>query len=150
MLVNIEGASLFFLAAIRASSSLHHAALSSVLKAPLYFFSVNPQGRILNRFASGMLTKDCCWFVFHALTFVDRLYRKRLFCFIVFCCSLLFSYHARKLNTSSFSHTFLTNLYLDMGQIDEMLPTYAFNTLQLCVMCIGSLIFGKNAWSVCP
>ena len=42
---------LFFQALIDCSCKLHAAMLTSVLKAPVRFFDVNPAGRILNRFA---------------------------------------------------------------------------------------------------
>lgn len=44
----------FFTAINRANSNLHRHALTRVLSAPLHFFSSNPLGRILNRFASDL------------------------------------------------------------------------------------------------
>ena len=43
---------------INCSSSLHTAMLTSLLKAPVRFFDVNPTGRILNRFANDIGCMD--------------------------------------------------------------------------------------------
>jgi ATP-binding cassette subfamily C (CFTR/MRP) protein 4 len=43
---------LFFIATLRASSTLHNAALNRVTYAPMSFFTSNPLGRIVNRFAA--------------------------------------------------------------------------------------------------
>jgi len=49
---------LFFATSLRASSSLHGRALSSVLGAPLWWFQANPVGRILNRFTGDLNNAD--------------------------------------------------------------------------------------------
>lgn len=43
---------------IKSSSNLHAAMLTSLLKAPVSFFDVNPTGRILNRFAKDVGCMD--------------------------------------------------------------------------------------------
>lgn len=50
---------LFFTLTSRANSLLHHQAFTRVLAAPLGFFTANPIGRIVNRFAAGMLRNIC-------------------------------------------------------------------------------------------
>ena len=45
-------ATVFFLAALRASSGLHSRMLDSVVKAPMSWFHSNPEGRVLNRFSA--------------------------------------------------------------------------------------------------
>lgn len=42
----------FILIAIQSSTSLHNTTFARVIRAPLYFFDSNPQGRILNRFTT--------------------------------------------------------------------------------------------------
>ncbi|KAJ3130715.1 hypothetical protein HK100_007633 [Physocladia obscura] len=64
-LINVFGA-------IRASQSLHHSLLKSVLGAPLRFFETTPLGRILNRFSKDISTVDedvmnTIMFFFHQL-----------------------------------------------------------------------------------
>ena len=39
----------------------------------------------------------------------------------------------------------------DLGQVDELLPPFAFNTLQLLAMCLGTIIFGEQRlWDRTP
>eukprot|EP00930_Biecheleria_cincta_P035251 TRINITY_DN24254_c0_g1_i1.p1 TRINITY_DN24254_c0_g1~~TRINITY_DN24254_c0_g1_i1.p1 ORF type:complete len:1145 (-),score=169.55 TRINITY_DN24254_c0_g1_i1:291-3725(-) len=45
---------LFYLATLRASSSLHNRALNSILGTHLAFFTSNPHGRIMNRFSGDL------------------------------------------------------------------------------------------------
>jgi len=54
MFLSLGKALLFFSSTLKASSYLHFAALRSVLSAPMYFFSMTPLGRILNRFSSDL------------------------------------------------------------------------------------------------
>ena len=49
---------LFFFGLVNCSSNLHMAMLTSLLKAPVHFFDVNPVGRILNRFANDIGSMD--------------------------------------------------------------------------------------------
>jgi len=44
---------LFFVVSLRSSQQMFNKMLTAILRSPLYFFSTNPQGRILNR-----LSKD--------------------------------------------------------------------------------------------
>ena len=54
LLVSIVRAQVFFRSSLRASSSLHKAAIQSLVRAPLSFFHTNPSGRVLNRFSKDL------------------------------------------------------------------------------------------------
>jgi ABC-type multidrug transport system fused ATPase/permease subunit len=69
----------FFTSTNRANSTIHQRALRRVLLSPMHFFTSNPLGRVLNRFAA------------------------------------------------------------DLGQVDELLPAAAFDTLQLGTQAVGTL-----------
>jgi ABC-type multidrug transport system fused ATPase/permease subunit len=45
---------LFFVATLKASSSLHKLAAARLVASPLSFFAATPQGRILNRFSADL------------------------------------------------------------------------------------------------
>lgn len=54
LLISITRAQVFFRSSLRASSSLHKAAIESLVRAPLSFFHTNPSGRVLNRFSKDL------------------------------------------------------------------------------------------------
>ena len=54
LLISIVRAQVFFRSALRASSSLHKAAIERLMRAPLSFFHTNPSGRVLNRFSKDL------------------------------------------------------------------------------------------------
>lgn len=54
LLISIIRAQVFFRSSLRASSSLHKAAIESLVRAPLSFFHTNPSGRVLNRFSKDL------------------------------------------------------------------------------------------------
>ncbi|KAL1513309.1 hypothetical protein ABEB36_002731 [Hypothenemus hampei] len=49
---------LFYLSCIKASTTLHNNMFSKIINAPMRFFTVNPSGRILNRFSNDMNQVD--------------------------------------------------------------------------------------------
>jgi ATP-binding cassette subfamily C (CFTR/MRP) protein 4 len=54
LLVSLVRAQVFFMSSLRASSSLHKAAINRLVRAPLSFFHTNPSGRVLNRFSKDL------------------------------------------------------------------------------------------------
>lgn len=58
LLISIIRAQVFFRSSLRASTSLHQAAIESVVRAPLSFFHTNPSGRVLNRFSKDLGLTD--------------------------------------------------------------------------------------------
>ena len=51
LLISVFRSFLFFEAARRAGTRMHHRMARTVLHAPLAFFHTNPSGRVLNRFS---------------------------------------------------------------------------------------------------
>ena len=54
VIVSFLRANLFFMATLKASSTLCNKASLGVIHSPLSFFTANPLGRILNRFSSDL------------------------------------------------------------------------------------------------
>jgi len=59
MTLSLSKALLFFFSTLKASSYLHSSALKSVLSAPMFFFTMTPIGRILNRFSADLSQVNC-------------------------------------------------------------------------------------------
>ncbi|KXS09504.1 hypothetical protein M427DRAFT_128884 [Gonapodya prolifera JEL478] len=68
VVVTIRG-QFFYVMSLRASNNLSRKMLASVLRAPLWFFQVNPHGRLLNRFSKDLALVD----ELLPLTFIDFL-----------------------------------------------------------------------------
>lgn len=58
VVISLLRAFMFFWMAMRASTRLHNNMFSSITRAPMRFFHVNPSGRILNRFSKDMGAVD--------------------------------------------------------------------------------------------
>ena len=67
--VSVLRAVAFFLAAVRASATIHADAFTRILAAPVSFFDVNPSGRVLNRFSKdvGAMDDQLPWVLFDFL-----------------------------------------------------------------------------------